>query len=156
MNLLLKEEMETNAKRLRKYSGITLGLVLVTAFVLVQPTMQTSYAQVADLGAPDFEECKFNLAGSLSLQAGQPADPLSMTTVRVGQVAKTVIAEKEIFRCDVVQGGQDLIVDVTIYAEIYENMTSKSIIAKQVRVVTCVKLDVTGTDGGGIVVGCDT
>ncbi|MGH9923569.1 MAG: hypothetical protein ACRD38_12545, partial [Nitrososphaerales archaeon] len=51
---------------------------------------------------------------------------------------------------------QGLIVDVTIYAEIYENMTSKSIIAKQVRVVTCVKLDVTDTDGGGIVVGCDT
>jgi len=148
--------METTAKRLKKYSGIALGIVLVTAFVLVQPTLQTSYAQVSDLGAPAFEECTFVVDPAGAKNHGQPADPLSMNTVRVKDVAKTVIAEKEIFKCDVVQGGQDVIVDVTIYAEIYENMTSKSIIAKQARVVTCVKLDVTGADGGGILVGCDT
>ena len=141
--------METNANRLRKYSGITLGIVLVTAFVLVQPTMQTSYAQVVDEGAPAFESCEF-------YYADQAEDPFSMNTVRVKDVAKTVIVEKEIFRCDTVQGDVDLLVHVATFAEIFENMTSKSIIAKRALVVSCAKLDITSGDGGGVVIGCDT
>ena len=154
--MFLKEEMETNAKRLRKYSGIALGIVLVTAFVLVQPTMQTSYAQVVDEGALAFDNCFFS-------PRDQPDDPLAMNTIRNKDVAKTVIAEKEIFRCETVQGDIPLIVDVTSFAEILENMTSKTIISKQAHVITCVKLDVRFHDlvyykraaGDGSVVGCD-
>ncbi|MGH9922550.1 MAG: hypothetical protein ACRD38_07345, partial [Nitrososphaerales archaeon] len=92
--------METNVKRLRKYSGITLGIVLVAGFVLVQPTMQTSYAQVNDEGAPAFEQCSF-------YGYDQPDDPLGMNTVRVNSIAKTIIVEKEVFKCETVQGGID-------------------------------------------------
>jgi len=148
--------METNVKRLRKYSGIALGIVLVTAFVLVQPTMQTSYAQVSDEGAPAFENCDF-------YGEDQPDDPLGMNTVRVNSIAKTIIVEKEKFRCDTVQGNIDLIVDVTSVAEILENMTSKTIISKQAHVITCAKLDVRyqeyedddSDNGDGSVLGCD-
>jgi len=143
--------METNVKRLRKYSGIALGIVLVTAFVLVQP-MQASYGQVSDLGAPAFENCEFWLDG-------QPEDPYTANTIRKGHVALTVIAEKEIFECETVQGDIGVIVDVTTYGEIYENMTTRDIIAKQAFVVTCVKIgdpDGTPTDGTYQVLGCDT
>lgn len=148
--------METNVKRLRKYSGIALGIVLVTAFVLVQPTLKTSYAQVNDEGAPAFEYCSF-------YGESQPDDPLGMNTVRVNSIAKTIIVEKEVFKCDTVQGDIGLIVDVTTVAEILENMTSKTIISKQAHVITCAKLDVRyqeyGDDdddnGDGSVLGCD-
>jgi len=133
--LLLKEEMETRDKRLGKYSAITLGIILATALVLVQPTMRTSYAQVADLGAPAFEDCSY-------YGEDQPDDPLGMNTVRVNSIAKTIIVEKEVFRCDTVQGDIPLIIDVTSIAEILENMTSKTIISKQAHVITCAKLDV--------------
>jgi len=148
--------MEMNHERKPKYSAITLGIVLATAFVLVQPTMQTSYAQVVDEGAPAFDNCFFS-------PRDQPDDPLAMNTIRNKDVAKTVIAEKEIFRCETVQGDIPLIVDVTSFAEILENMTSKTIISKQAHVITCTKLDVRFHDliyydraaGDGSVVGCD-
>ena len=142
--------MEINAKRLRKYSGITLGIVLVTAFVLVQPTMQTSYAQVVDEGAPAFESCVFTFDD-------QAEDPLSMNTIRNGDIAKTIIAEKEIFECETVQGGIEVLVHVNTIAEILENMTTKTIISKTALVITCVKLDAElGPDNNdGTVLGCD-
>ncbi len=124
--------MET--KRL-KYSGIALGIIMVTAFVLVQPTLQNTYAQVNDEGAPAFEDCSY-------YGEDQPEDPLGMNTVRVNSIAKTIIVEKEVFKCDTVQGDIPLIIDVTSVAEILENMTSKTIISKQAHVITCAKLDV--------------
>ncbi|MGH9921778.1 MAG: hypothetical protein ACRD38_03400 [Nitrososphaerales archaeon] len=135
-----------------KYSAIALGIVLATAFVLVQPTMQASYAQVADLGAPAFYDCDFDTDE-------QASDPLSMNTVRVNDVAKTIIVEKEIFQCRTVQGDIDLLVHVDTIAEIFENMTNKEIIRKQTEVVTCVLLDPSGQDSqennDGSVLGCD-
>ena len=135
-----------------KYWAMSVAAVLVTAFVLVQPTMQT-YAQVADLGAPAFYACVFE-------PREQAQDPLSMNTVRVNDVAKTIIVEKEIFQCKTVQGNIDLIVHVDTIAEIFENMTSKDIIRKQAEVVTCVLLDPSGPfdsqpDNDGSVLGCD-
>ncbi len=135
-----------------KYSAITLGIVLATAFVLVQPTTQASYAQVADLGAPAFYDCDFSTQE-------QASDPLSMNTVRVNDVAKTIIVEKEIFQCRTVQGDIDLLVHVDTIAEIFENMSNKQIIRKQAEVVTCVLLDPSGQDSqgnnDGSVLGCD-
>jgi hypothetical protein len=146
--------METNANRLRKYSGMGIGAVLVMAFVLVQPTMQASYGQVAAEGAPPYDTCAF-------FTEAQPEDPYSANTIRKGNVALTVIAEKEIFECQTVQGDIDVIVDVTTYGEIYENMNTRTIIAKQAFVVTCVKFGTpagtsAGDDATYQVLGCDT
>jgi hypothetical protein len=141
--------METTAKRLRKYSGIALGLVLVTAFVLVQPTMKT-YAQVVDEGAPAFESCNWDLRQ-------QARDPLDMNTVKNGQIAKTIISEKEVFECDLVQGGGDVLVHVNTAVEILENLTSKEVISHQALVISCVLEDAdnNGLSDSGTVFGCD-
>ncbi|MGH9923211.1 MAG: hypothetical protein ACRD38_10700 [Nitrososphaerales archaeon] len=152
------EEMENHQidrpnKKL-KYGAISTATLLVTALVLVQPAIQTSYAQVSDLGAPAFDTCAY-------FPVAQPEDPYTVNSIRGGKVALTVIAEKEIFECQTVQGDLDVIVDVTVYGEIYENMTSRDIIVKQAFVVTCVKI---GTPGGVQfgddatyqVLGCDT
>ncbi|MGH9922588.1 MAG: hypothetical protein ACRD38_07535, partial [Nitrososphaerales archaeon] len=139
--------MET--KRL-KYSGIALGIIMVTAFVLVQPTMQTSYAQVVDEGAPAFESCEFVLRQ-------QARDPLSMNTVKNGEIAKTIISEKEIFECELVQGGEEVLVHVNTVVEVLENMTTKEVISHQALVISCVKEDADrdGVSDSGTVFGCD-
>jgi hypothetical protein len=140
--------MET--KRLN-YSGIALGIILVTSLVLIQPTIQTSYAQVVDEGAPAFESCEFELDE-------QAEDPLSMDTIKNGEIAKTIISEKEIFDCETVQGAVELVVHVNTIAEIVENMTSKEIISQQALVITCAKIEADDEALGsadGTVVGCD-
>ena len=64
--------MEARAKRL-KYSGITLGAVLVAAFVLVQPTTQQANA-VGVEGLLGYDNCYF---GERTLE-DQPEDPISI------------------------------------------------------------------------------
>ena len=138
--------METKNERPSKqpkYWAMGVAAVLVTAFVLVQPTMQTTYAQVAEEGVPEFFNCEFDTNE-------QADDPLDMNTIRNKDVAKTIIAEKEFFECETVQGGIDILLDVTLIAEIFENMTTKSIISKQAHVITCAKLE------DGVALGCDT
>jgi hypothetical protein len=134
------------AKRL-KYSGISLGIIMVTAFVLVQPTIQNTYAQVSEEGAPAFEICFFDIQE-------QSDDPLSMNTIKNGNIAKTIISEKEIFLCRTVQGEIPLVVHVNTIIEILENMTSMEIISHQALVITCAKHNADG-GGDGTVFGCD-
>jgi len=142
--------METNrSDRLRNqtsYWGITLAAVLVTAFVLVQP-LATTYAVTTE-AIPAYGQCLLNNDDSLT-----PEDSIEQNTVvgTDGQtpIAKTVHAEKEIYNCTLVQSGIEVIVEQTIFAEIYENMATKSIIRKQVEVVTCVK-----DEDAATVIGC--
>ncbi len=70
----------------------------------------------------------------------QPEDPISMNTIRSKAIAKTIHAEKQIFSCFLEQGDIPVIVDVTIIAEIYEDMNTQSIIKKDAFAITCVKL----------------
>jgi hypothetical protein len=73
------------------------------------------------------------------LSVPQPEDAISMTTVRSGNIVKTIHAEKQIFDCDLMPDGVPVIADVTIIAEIYENISTKEVISKQVEVITCIK-----------------
>ncbi|MGH9922872.1 MAG: hypothetical protein ACRD38_08985, partial [Nitrososphaerales archaeon] len=73
----------------------------------------------------------------------QPEDPISMNTVRSNAIAKTIHAEKQIFSCFLEQGDIPVIVDVTIIADVYEDMNTQSIIKKDALALTCVK-DPTG------------
>ena len=147
--------MEMNNGSKPRYSAITLGIVLLTAFVLVQPAMQNTYAQVGVEGAPNYFDCRFKDVDQLS-------DPFEMDTVRSGKIAKTIIAEKEIFKCQTEQGNIDVLVDVTTVAEILEDMNTKTVISKQAHVIYCVKLaplnqginDFPG--GDATLLGCDT
>ncbi|MGH9921520.1 MAG: Ig-like domain-containing protein, partial [Nitrososphaerales archaeon] len=69
----------------------------------------------------------------------QPDDPIAMNTVRSGQIAKTIHAEKQVFDCALEQGSIPVRVDLTIIAEIYENMVTQAVINKQTQVMTCIK-----------------
>jgi hypothetical protein len=81
----------------------------------------------------------------------QPEDAISQVTIRNGNIAKTIHAEKEIFHCFTEQGGVPLVVEMTVFAEIFENMNTMEVIRKQVEVVTCTKLLDTAQ-----VIGCES
>jgi hypothetical protein len=141
------EYNHTEKPKKQKYYAIGAAMLLVTAFVLVQP-MHSSYA-VDSEAIPTFDSCTLRTGNDA------PEDPISMNTIRVALkghgIAKTVHAEKEIYDCELVQGNLPVIVDVTTIAEIYENMTSQKTILKQAEVITCIK-----TVSGAILIGCST
>jgi hypothetical protein len=128
--------METRKANGLEYSGITLGAVLIMAFVLVQPTMQAAYAVSAE-DNPAFDQCDEDHA--------QPEDPISMNTVRSGKIVKTIHAEKMIFDCFLDQGNIPVIVDVTTYIEIYENIDDREVVETNAFATTCIKDEFTGT-----------
>ncbi|MFY3740716.1 MAG: hypothetical protein HMLIMOIP_001159 [Candidatus Nitrosomirales archaeon] len=140
------KEMETQAKRLRKYSSISLGVVIVMAFVLVQPTMQTAYA-VGIEGLPAYDDC---------IDRAIPEDPISMNSVRNKDIVKTIHAEKELFLCHLNQGDLHVTVDLTTYLEVYENITSQEIIATNALSTTCLKESTTRGFGGATVIDCES
>jgi hypothetical protein len=127
-----------------KYYSIGLAAILVAAFMIVQP--MNAYSQVGASGIL-FNNCTL---------ATQPDDPIDMNTVigyksaqTTAEYAKTIHREKQIFNCeDLNNPDQSYIVEVAIFAEIIENMDTRSIIRKQAEVVTCVK------DQDGFVLEC--
>ena len=130
--------METNqTTKLEKpqYLAISAAALLVTAFVLVQPLMQTAYA-VGIQGLPGYDDCE---------DEELPDDPISMNTVKNKDIVKTIHAEKEIFTCHLNQGDIEVIVDLTTYLEVYENITSQKVIAKHALSTTCMKDQLTAT-----------
>src|SRR5574341_905648 len=131
------KEMEAKARRLEKpkYLAISAAALLVTAFVLIQPAMQTAYA-VGIEGLPAYDDCE---AEDL------PEDPISMNTVKNGQIVKTIHAEKEIFTCFLEQGNLEVIVDLTTSLEVYENITSQEVIETNAIATTCLKDEFTAT-----------
>ncbi|MGH9921505.1 MAG: hypothetical protein ACRD38_02000 [Nitrososphaerales archaeon] len=183
----------------KMFSAISLGAILLMAFVLVQPIQVSAQstmsnqeiiemieAQAGDLtleeedaineylnslrsmgsnggteatsitaqGNPSFNGCISELTLPILAFLGfnlQPEDAVSMVTIKSGNIAKTIHAEKEIFHCFTEQGGVPLVVEMTVFAEIYENLNTMEIIRKQVEVVTCTKLLDTAK-----VIGCET
>ena len=124
------EMNSTNRLEKPKYLAISAAALLVTAFVLVQPTMQTAYA-VGIEGLPAYDDCY--------LVEDQPDDGISMNTVRNKDIVKTIHAEKEIFHCYLEQGQLPVIVDLTTYLEVYENITSQEVIETNAFSTTCIK-----------------
>jgi hypothetical protein len=125
--------METSRAKSQYYS-ISLGAVLLMAFVLTQPTLQTARA-VGMEELPDYDDCN-------NLNIG--TDPITMNTVKSGNIVKTVHAEKELYsECNLDQGNLEVIVDVTTYIEIYENIVTREVIQASALVTTCIKDEAT-------------
>ncbi len=104
---------------------------------------KTSGADISAEGIPSFNGCLtgyINPIVGLILPQLHPEDTVSMSTVKNGNIAKTVHVEKELFRCFTEQGGIRLAVDVTVFVEIFENLSTKEILSKQAQVITCLKL----------------
>lgn len=95
-----------------------------------------------DSEIPFFADTDFIVLGCAQSE-DQPDDPIDMNTVVAksnGQsIAKTIHAEKILFDCAIDQGTIPVIADVTIIAEIFENMDTQEIIKKQAMIITCLK-----------------
>ena len=129
--------MERDQENRLKYKGITLAVVLVTSFMLVQPIMNQAYSVDAgsesvgiEGGVAPYDDCSLRDAHE---------DPISMDTVRSGKIIKTIHAEKEIFDCFIVQGNIPVIVDVTTFIEIFEDITTRQVTGTKALVTTCLK-----------------
>ena len=119
-----------------KYLATTAAALLVTAFVLVQPAMQAAYATIGLESLPGYDDCTWRTSHE---------DPISMNTVKNRDVVKTIHAEKEVFDCFLNQGNLPVIVDLTTYLEVYENITSQEVIETNAISTTCLKDEATAT-----------
>src|SRR5574341_771295 len=137
-------------KILRKYSEMALGVMLAMTLIVLQPMTQNVYALDVDQ-VPSYDKC-LHLTGVLH------EDPVSMNTIRSGNIVKTTHAEKEIFDCVLDQGRIDVIADVTTYIEIYENIVDREVVKASVLVTTCLKEPGLsfGRTGGATVIGCES
>lgn len=126
------------SRRSRFWGVVTASLLVATLF-LAQPVMQMSYAVDAQ-AVPPYDDCKL-----ASEEFGNPeidrGDKITQKSIKKGSLVKTVHAEKEIFACKTIQGELPVIVDVTIYTEIYENITAREILKASALVTTCLKND---------------
>ncbi|MGH9877462.1 MAG: hypothetical protein ACRD5H_07470 [Nitrososphaerales archaeon] len=133
----------------QKYFGIAISALLVMGFVIMQPAIQKAYAVDVE-GLPSYDDC--DLRGvTQKTKSGQPEDPISANTIRSGKIAKTIFAEKEIFDCKLNQGNLDVIVDVTLYIELYENIAQQKVIGSNAVAITCLK-----DEGNAEVIGCES
>jgi len=120
--------------------------------------------EVGTSGVPEFDGCLSaytnadlaldflaELFFDVSLIRSPPEDPISMNTVRNGNIVKTIHAEKEVYFCKTAQGGVPVIVDVTILGEIYEDIRTKSVLEKKTLTITCMKLEANAQ-----VIGCES
>jgi hypothetical protein len=137
--------METTEGKIRKkpkYWAISLAAIIATAFVVVQPAMHTAYAVTAEQ-INEWDDCE--VAGE-GLFIG---DPVVQNTIQKGSLVKTIHAEKEIFFCSLLQGNLPVVVEVTTYVELFENITTREVLGHNAVVNTCVKESETAT-----VLGC--
>jgi hypothetical protein len=130
-----RAEMGNDQEDRLKYKGITLSVVLVASFMLVQPIMHQAFSVEAEsvgieAGVSPYDDCTLR---------DSHEDPISMDTVRSGKIVKTIHAEKEIFECFVIQGNIPVIVDVTTFIEIFEDITTRQVTGTKVLVTTCLK-----------------
>src|SRR5574341_1591101 len=128
------EMNQTNRLNKPKFLAVSTAALLMTAFVLVQPAMQTAYA-VGIEGLPAYDNCTLRTDNGEAF----PDDGISMNTVKNGNTVKTIHAEKEIYDCFLEQGKLPVIVDLTTYLEVYENITSQEVIETNAIATTCLK-----------------
>ncbi|MGH7908801.1 MAG: hypothetical protein ACRENW_03000 [Thermodesulfobacteriota bacterium] len=145
-------EIDQKVRKQPKYWAISTAAILVTAFVLVQPAMQTAYAQVAPESINQWDDCELFISSTLPAIFG---DLIEQNTIKKGEIVKTIHAEKEIFICFLNQGNLPVVVEVTTYVEVFENVTAREVIASNAFVVSCVK-DSLGPNflGSAQVLGC--
>jgi len=108
--------------------------------------MQVAYS-VGVEELPDYDDCQ----NPIIIE-----DPISMNTVRSGDIVKTVHAEKEVNECLLNQGGIEITVEVTTYIELYENILTKEVISASALAVTCITEPSLGVPGGATVIDCES
>jgi hypothetical protein len=145
-------EIDQKVTKQPKYWALSTAAILVTAFVLVQPAMQTSFAQVASENINQWDDCELFISSTLPAILG---DLIEQNSIKKGDIVKTIHAEKEIFICFLNQGNLPVVVEVTTYVEVFENVTAREVVHSNSFVVSCVK-DSLGEElqGSAQVLGC--
>ncbi|MGH9923636.1 MAG: hypothetical protein ACRD38_12885 [Nitrososphaerales archaeon] len=145
--------METTvnvSRKQPKYWALATAAILVTAFVLVQPLQTIKADVVPQVSQGEFNQCVVRVnPDATNIDSSDPAfssknapeDGIAMNTIKKGDIVKTIHAEKQIFDCKIIQGGLNITVDVTIVAEIFENITSRDIERVQAEAITCIKTE---------------
>ena len=153
----METTVEGKIRKQPKYWAISLAAIMATAFVVVQPAMQAAYADLTINGLPvgGYDNCAVRISGDepsgltfptqYILENEAPDDPISQNTIKNKDVVKTIHAEKEVFDCFLVQGDIPVIVDVTTYLEVYENITSQEVIETNAFATTCLKEEATAS-----------
>lgn len=130
---------------------LTVTIALVTALVLVQPfqmwaqvpTMQSNGITVqnnAVSSLPPITQCTLS---------AQPLNAIDMNTVSFNTKVKSVHVEKEFFNCITIPSQQKVIVMVSIYNELFEDVRNNTL-TKINTVETCIK------EFNGTVIGCNS
>ncbi len=124
----METDLEDGLSKKPKYMAVS-TTILMTVSLLMQP-MFASYATNAN-GFPDYDNC--------SLLLDQPDDNITMQSSRYKNIVKTVHAEKELFSCFIAQTNFEMpvILDVTTYLEIYENIATHELVKASAYVVAC-------------------
>ena len=139
-----------------KLTGIGIGVLLVTAFMIAQPAtlglFKPAIAQeLKKQHVEPFDNCLLSGVGDLG-----PEDPVDMNTVVTEtynrnlipftevEIIKTVHKDKQIFRCKLTQvPNEPVLVEVMIVAEIFEvlsKLPNSPILYKHVQAIECQKL----------------
>jgi hypothetical protein len=159
----------------QKYLGVAMSALLVMGFVVMQPAIQKAYAVDVE-GLPGYDDCHLKeeslvttttstteidetttvvtsttVIVTTTTTISQPEDPISANTIRNGKIVKTIFAEKEIFNCKLNQGDLDVIADVTLYIELYENIAQQKVIGSNAVAITCLK-----DEGNSEVIDCES
>lgn len=69
--------------------------------------------------------------------------PQEMNTINKGNIAKTIESQKETFDCQLTEQDEEEVekqVDIVIFTEIYENLTTQTVLEVQFHVMRCVML----------------
>jgi len=143
---------QIHKRKLAKYLTIALSISIVTAFVLLQPTQVHTVpppSQTPDVNS-EIDHWGLDSIGSNLNQIAQinncsldpelqAPEPIDMNTVNVKGTAKTIHIEKEVFSCLI--GAKQVVVDVSIFTELIENIRTQNTATMKFEVVTCVKYD---------------
>lgn len=66
-----------------------------------------------------------------------------MNSIIVKEFVKTVHIEKEVFQCDFRENKPTKLLDVILFTEIFEDITTGQIIKKSVESISCLKIYIT-------------
>jgi hypothetical protein len=120
MSKILIQRISSRKTNYRFVHTLILTTILITGFLIFHPIQAE---------ATIVSRCQI---------VNPPTDPIDMNTVSFKEFVKTVHIEKEIFQC-VTNNGAPVIVVVSLFTELFENMRTLSTINKTAETVTCIK-----------------
>lgn len=115
-------------------ASITFLLLIVGlgSIQLVQTSTQSNSFSISTLPQSPIK------LGKCYMDVGiQPTQPIQMNTVAIKQIVKTIYVEKQTFACKT-PSNQAVIVDITLYARLTDDIATQTRVSRALEVVTCI------------------